>query len=105
MAKKNKTKIIGGLMLVGAGVAGYFLYRQSKKSEHLWGIGPGIANVDLRRNLKTHADRYALKADVFRVLMGKNVTATSHDGFVPFELRGGHGSNTMIPQRVIQVRR
>lgn len=79
--KSNTTKIIGVALLAGAGVAGYFLYRQIKGVS-----GYGLKNVNFRRGYKTLADRYALKADVYRELMGKDVGGTSHQGVTPMKI-------------------
>lgn len=69
--KKSKTgKIVGVALLVGAGVAGYFLYREHKKAGGVWGIG--LTEVERkRRQVSSMADRYAMKADIYRTLMGK----------------------------------
>ena len=93
--KSNRNKILGVALLAGAGVAGYFLYRQIKSVS-----GYGLSNVNIRRGVKTLADRYELKADVYRALMGKDVTSTSHDGFKPMTIGSFWPGN-----RVMGVRR
>jgi len=74
MAKKSKNtgKIIGGLLLVGAGVTGYLLYRQATGAGTSGMRGYGLKDVNRRRGVKTYADRYNMKAEIYRDLMGKS---------------------------------
>jgi len=96
--KSNRNKILGVALLAGAGVAGYFLYRQIKTSGGT--AGYGLSNVNIRRGVKTLADRYDLKADVYRALMGKDVGGTSHQGVLPMKI-GAYWTG----HRVMGVRR